>query len=86
MVLHRPSNESDLTTAYFYNYVAADPLLYSYEGCVCTSPLKPYYHLDTTGQLYSADYACSFSCKRHLHLGCAYADIVFSCPLLGTLP
>jgi len=44
LYLHRPSNLSDLTTAYFYDYVAADPQLYSYQGCKCTQPLVAYYY------------------------------------------
>ena len=50
MHLQRPANLSNLTTAYFYNYVAADPLLFSYEGCTCAQPLIPHYFVDTSGQ------------------------------------
>ena len=49
MQLQRPANQSNLTTAYFYNYVAAEPLLYSYEGCTCTAPLVPNYFVDASG-------------------------------------
>ena len=48
LYLQRPSDQSDLTTAYFYNYVAADPQLYSYQGCKCTQPLVAYYYNNAT--------------------------------------
>ena len=50
LYFQRPGNLSDLTTAYFYNYIAADPQLYSYQGCMCTQPLVAYYYYsDTSG-------------------------------------
>lgn len=45
----RPSNLSNLTTAFFYNFVAADPLLYSYSNCSCALPLQPRYLRDNAG-------------------------------------
>lgn len=47
--IQRPSNQSNLTTAFFYNYVEADPLLYSFANCSCADPLEPHYHRDTAG-------------------------------------
>ncbi|KAL0029412.1 hypothetical protein WJX77_005563 [Trebouxia sp. C0004] len=50
--LQRPDNASVLTTAYFYNYMAADPQLYSYQGCSCTQPLVAYYYNNATSGLF----------------------------------
>lgn len=47
--IHRPSNQSNLTTAFFYHYVETDPLLYSFANCSCAAPLEPHYHRDTAG-------------------------------------
>ncbi len=58
LYLQRPSNQSDLTTAYFYNYVAADPQLYSYQGCTCTQPLVAYYYDNATSGLVQPSRLC----------------------------
>lgn len=34
------------------NVVNADPVFYSYQGCICAAPLVPYYHVDSTGALH----------------------------------
>ena len=47
--IQRPSNLSNLTTAFFYNYVEADPLLYSFANCSCAAPLEPHYLRDAEG-------------------------------------
>lgn len=47
--IQRPANLSNLTTAFFYNYVEADPLLYSFANCSCAAPFEPHYHRDTQG-------------------------------------
>ncbi|KAL0023908.1 hypothetical protein WJX79_009620 [Trebouxia sp. C0005] len=55
LYIQRPSNQSNLTTAYFYNYVAADPQLYSYQGCTCTSPLVAHYYENATSGLFQME-------------------------------
>lgn len=50
LALQRPANLSALTTAFNFNFVQADPLLFSYYNCTCAKPLNPFYYTDAAGE------------------------------------
>ena len=57
LLVNRPASVTNLSAAYYNNLVSSDPLLYSYQGCTCASPLTAYYYNDTSGDLESLMYA-----------------------------
>lgn len=48
LVINRPATVTNLSAAYYNNIVLSDPLVYSYQGCTCASPLVAQYYIDNS--------------------------------------
>lgn len=73
LLVDRPASITNLSAAYYNNLVSSDPLLYSYMGCTCASPLVAYYHYDTSGMapvlahwMHASSRCCVWTMCKHV--------------------